>query len=299
MPVMIRAMPVMIHDLEYRAYWVRGVGYFLPGTPIDHSTDDPMARMAIQNTQRVADFMSSILDRNGHHIGTIKCSKDGTNRELRGAWWIPDYRQAVYGQYRPDPERRPNQYKSFAEDLGIVAHEMFHGVTFDEATKLNREGQSGSLHESYSDIFAIIILNHGNTNISEWNWELGRPFGRHGDPIRNFANPQLYRQPDHWSEYDPDHEHPLHHNCGIHNKAAYNLMNATYDHAPNKYLFDSVTLSRLFYHTLNKLGYGSIFRDSGVQLRSTAASFFKKNGSLQRRAETAINKAFADVGIRL
>ena len=175
---------------------------------------------------------------------------------------------------------------------------MFHGVTCETAN-LDYRGESGSLHESYSDIFAIIILNHGNKNIGKWNWEIGRPFGQGGDPIRNFANPTLYEQPDHWSGYDPEHEHPLHHNCGIHNKAAYNLINATYDYAPNKYLFDTATLSNLFYRTLCNLSREATFRDSGVGLLSTAATIFRKNGSLQRRAETAINKAFADVGITL
>ena len=255
-----------------------------------------MARMAIQNTQKVADFMSTILDRDGDHIhvGTIKCVKhtSGTNHEWRNACWIPQCNQVVYGQQLVD-----DQYKSWAENLGIVAHEMFHGVTREIAKKINRQGETGSLDESYSDIFAIIILNHGNKNISKWNWELGKPFGQDGHPIRNFANPTLYKQADRWEGYRE--ANGFHYNCGIHNKAAYNLMNATYDYAPNQYLFDSAILSNLFYLTLGELGYGSTFRDSGLKLMSTAATIFRKNGGLQRRAETAINQAFADVGITL
>jgi len=285
-------MPVMICDLEYRD-WRE-----LPGI---HPTDDPMAIIATQNTQKVANFMSEILDRNGDHIGNIKCVVDNNvednNREWIQAFWLDAHKQAVYGQKLDRRRPNQNQYISLAENLGIVAHEMFHGVTCEETTELSYEGESGSLHESYSDIFAIIILNHGNENIGRWNWELGRPFGKDEDPIRNFANPTLCGQPAHWNGYDA--KKKVHYNCGIHNKAAYNLMNATYDNSPNEYLFNSVTLSRLFYLTLGKLGHESTFRDSGVGLLSTAATIFRKNENLKSIAETAINQAFADVGITL
>ena len=288
-------MPVIkIHDLDYDAYLREDGSYNLPG---DHPTSDPMATRATENTEIVASFMSEILDREDNHTGTIKCVKytGGANSEWRNACWIRRRRQAVYGQ-QVDPSR-PNQYISLAENLGIVAHEMFHGVTCEIAKKLNYEGESGSLHESYSDIFAIIILNHGNENIGTWNWELGRPFGINGQPIRNFANPTLYAQPDHWSQYDVSEN--VHYNCGIHNKAAYNLMNATYDNSPNEYLFNTATLSNLFYLTLGKLATGGTFRDSGVQLLSRAATIFREDADIKSRAEIAITKAFADVGITL
>ena len=293
---MLETMPeIRIHDLEYEAFKANDGSYNLPGI---HPTDDPMATKATRNTEKVADFMSTILDRKGDHIGTIKCvgPTRGTSLEWKNACWFPPCKQAVYGQQLLDPDRRPDQYISLAENLGIVAHEMFHGVTCETA-KLHYRGESGSLHESYSDIFAIIILNDRNKNIGKWNWELGRPFGQDGDPMRNFADPTLHEQPDHWEKYRE--VEGLHYNCGIHNKAAYNLINATYEYAPNKYLFDTATLSNLFYRTLCSLSREATFRESGLKLMSTAATIFRKNGSLQRRAETAINKAFADVGITL
>lgn len=155
--------------------------------------------------------------------------------------------------------------------------------------------ETGSLLQSYADIFAVLIANRNKNDISEWNWEIGRPLGEYGNPLRNFANPTLYGQPDHWSQYY-DAGKNVCYNCGIHNKAAYNLINAN--------LFDYVTLSNLFYHALCELSMyaafgGATFARSGVVLMGIAATIFREDADIKSRAETAINKAFADVGITL
>ena len=177
---------------------------------------------------------------------------------------------------------------SLGTDITCVAY-LFSELIINSTCSLNFQGETGSLATSYAEIFAVLIANRSKNNISEWNWKIGRPFGKDGNPLRNFANPTLYAQPDHWSQYVAGEN--VRYNCGIHNKAAYNLINAN--------VFDFVTLSNLFYLTLGKLGYESTFRDSGVGLLSTAATIFRKNENLKSIAETAINQAFADVGITL
>lgn len=50
----------------------------------------------------------------------------------------------------------PKYTNSFTTDLDIIGHELTHGVIDFEAA-LNYENKSGTLNESYADVFGILI----------------------------------------------------------------------------------------------------------------------------------------------
>lgn len=226
---------VHTHDLEYRPYKI-GNTYYLPGHLAN--SDEPIAQSAHENVKQVATFIQDVLGRHGidnngaRYISTVKCTKNNANQEWLNARWVPKnnkvvYDQVIYGQRFVD-----DTLISYAESLEIVAHEIFHGITAHTA-KLKSRGLPGALNESYSDILAVIVLNWNQTNIAHWNWEIGRPYGEARNPLRSLREPSKYGQPEHMDNYyhlspgeEPHKRNDngwIHQNCGIHNKAAYNL----------------------------------------------------------------------------
>jgi Zn-dependent metalloprotease len=216
--------------------------------------------------------------------------------------------QVVYGQI----ETYPGELISFASSLTIVAHEFFHGVTHFSAKLGCRYGESGALNESYSDIFAVIVANRHQPYISQWNWEIGEPITNCGFPVRNIKCPHKYHQAAHLDEYVEEQtyiddqgkvrkESNIHHNNGIHNRAAYNIIIAQND---NQYLFnrpgDLKRISTLFYRGLIGIlnGENAAFKDSRESLVKAIPAAFE-NDDRQYEIEQAIRNAFNLVGIPL
>ena len=85
-------------------------------------------------------------------------------KEWFNAAWVGT--QMVYGQ-----RQNGASMLSLAANIDVVGHEMFHGVT-DHTSRLEYQGQSGAMNESYSDIFGILISNLGK-EIGAFDWELG------------------------------------------------------------------------------------------------------------------------------
>ncbi len=292
------------HDLNFACYRNHNSDkYNLPGKYAQVDPPDPMADAAHKNTIIVAKFMLDVLKRQGidgkrsQYTSTVKCVKsiNGDNcKEWRNACWIPSFNQIIYGQRLID-----NELESYAKNLEIVAHEIFHGVT-SKTARLRSLGMAGALNESYSDIFAVIIFNFDRPNISDWIWEIGRPFAEAKQPLRSIKNPSKYGQPEHMNDYliTTEDKGGIHTNCSIHNKAAYNLINAI-DNEGN-YLFEPRTIANLFYLTLTKrLKEKSTFQDSALQLLATATTIFRNDFKKRQNAIEAINKSFNEVGIIL
>lgn len=157
---------------------------------------------------------------------------------------------------------------------------------------------TGALTNSYADIFSVIIVNYDQPNISDWNWNIGSPFGEDNQPIRSLNNPSIYNQPEHMSQYVLISEDygGIHINSGIHNKAAYKLI-TTLD-SDGEYLFDCTTIAYLFYLTLTRrLKSNSTFYSSRIELLATAAKMFRNNHQKRQIVLQAINNAFNSVGI--
>ncbi|NET54558.1 MAG: M4 family metallopeptidase, partial [Merismopedia sp. SIO2A8] len=193
------------------------------------------------------------------------------------------------------------QLHSLAIYQDIVAHEFFHGLNYQIA-EFEYKRESGALDESYADIFAILVTNRNQPDISQWNWEFGIGLFEGVDCIRNVENPSSCGQPDNMNHYriKPyyDDYGGVHDNNGIHNRAAYNLITSL--DSQGNFLFNATSAAQLFYLALRKLGPTSRFIDSRravVQAAKTLSITRWRNDSTKIEKLRAIEKAFDQVGI--
>jgi bacillolysin/neutral peptidase B len=195
----------------------------------------------------------------------------------------------VYGQ-----RQLGAQLWSFAAALDMVGHEFFHGVT-ENTARLDFHGQPGALNESYSDIFGVIIAN-GPTSYANWRWLIGADTRQ---PLRDMRNPNsIGNHPAHMSQYQnvPQNDDfgGIHRNCGIHNKAAFNIMTSV--DAQGRFLFSPAFIAQLFYNALPNLRPSSLFIDSRRMVESQARTMLR-NDPQQAAKLNAISQGFAAVGI--
>ncbi|NEO33600.1 MAG: M4 family metallopeptidase [Symploca sp. SIO3C6] len=258
--------------------------------------------MAHRNVIAVAEFIRDILMHdppNGtqaRYISSINCVQESGETEWENSCWLDDYEQALFGQHWVNRELH-----SLAIYQDIVAHEFFHGLN-SQTAEFKYLGESGALDESYADIFAILLTNFNEPDINQWNWEIGRGLSEGGGSIRDIKNPGSHEQPEHMEQYltMPDYNDygGVHHNNGIHNRAAYNLI--TSDDGQGNFLFNANSAAQLFYLALRKLGPTSRFIDSRravVQAAKTLSITRWRNDSTKIEKLRAIEKAFDQVGI--
>jgi Zn-dependent metalloprotease len=153
--------------------------------------------------------------------GATLVSTANYGNSYMNAFWNGE--QTVYGD-------------SFAVN-DVVAHEWTHAVT-EHTAKLEYRWQSGALNESFSDIFGAMVDRD--------DWLMGEDLppdalgGR--EAIRDLSDPTRFGQPAHtddWVETCSDNE-GVHTNCGITNKAYYNIATA----------IGKDKAERIFYRTL-------------------------------------------------
>lgn len=209
-------------------------------------------------------------------------------RHWPNSFWIKD--QVVYGQ-----RQQGAQFRSFAAALDMVGHEFFHGV-IQFTARLDLKGQTGALNESYSDIFGLIIANGPNPDWNTWRWEIGADTG---EPLRNVRQPsRINNHPEHMSQFR---NLPLtvdfggiHTNCGIHNRAAANIMTSL--DPQGRFLFTPAMIAQLFYHAILGLGPTALFRDSRRMVEIQARTILRNSPTLNLQLE-AISAGFAAAGI--
>ncbi|HEX8662477.1 MAG TPA: M4 family metallopeptidase [Beijerinckiaceae bacterium] len=288
----------------------------LPGRLCSARASEPWKPAAVSahaNATHVARFLREVLKRNnidnrgGRLISVIDCLvKDDAQPGkiwLNACW---DGTRMIYGQalYK-------RKLRSCATVLDIVAHELFHGVIGSTA-RLEYEGETGALNESYCDIFAILISNWKVAGgIGQWNWRLGEGVtDQYPDGMRDFADPARMRggpghpdepYPKHWKDYrhldDDEDKGGVHYNSGIHNYAAYGVMTArTRDGA---FLFTPQELAAVFYVALSQhLSRQATFVQSRRAVVLAARSLFRKlPGAEIARRVRAIERAFSEAGI--
>ena len=236
------------------------------------------------NAAIVASFLRDVLKRNnidgqgGRIIQSVNCiwktyeDPPGSKNWLN-AFWDPDRGQMIYGQGTVDDKLR-----SLASSLDIVAHELFHGVTAHSA-KLEYVSEAGALNESYSDIFAIIVSNYRQPEMSKWNWLIGDGLSTGLTAFRDFQDPTRLGHPKRMSDYrqmEPDDDYGgVHINSGIHNFAAYNIITA--DDGAGGRLFKPEEAAAIFYIALTQhLSRQSRFVDSRRGAVLAARSLFRK-----------------------
>ncbi len=295
-----------VHTQDFTFQDISANNALFPGKDVENppSPWDVNAISAHANAEAVAQFIKNVLmrdsldNRGSIIISSINCidsfDSDAANpREWQNAAWLPDRKQMVYGQRLVG-----GKLVSYAVALDVVAHELIHGLT-DSTARLVYQYESGAMNESYSDIFGIIVSNFNNSNINNWNWQMGEELSNSGIPLRDLSNPRRRGQPDHMRDYFRteirDDNGGVHTNSGIHNKAAFNILTAKNSSGTN--LFDAVTVARLFYLALTQdLSRTSGFSDSRRGVLRWAGSLFR-NDPNRTAKQQAIAKAFSDVGI--
>ena len=135
-------------------------------------------------------------------ISTVRYCDPSSACPYENAFW--DGSQMVYGD-------------SFSSDLGVVGHELTHGVT-ERTSNLLYYYQSGAINESFSDTWGKFVER---TYSSNNDWLLGGALSV--GAIRNMANPPQFRDPDRMTStlYYTGYldQGGVHINSGLNNKA--------------------------------------------------------------------------------
>ncbi|MBJ6759641.1 M4 family metallopeptidase [Myxococcaceae bacterium JPH2] len=262
---------------------------------------DPGAVSAHANAAEVALFLKDVLkregldNRGGSFVSSINCTygESPGGHEWRNAAWIGT--QMVYGQRLLE-----GRLLSYAVAEDVVAHEITHGLTGFTA-RLQYQGETGALNESYSDIFGILVANRHEPDVSRWDWRMGEELSETGVPLRDLSQPSKYGQPEHMRDFVPlplDALHDwggVHRYSGIHNRAAYLILTAK--DASGRPLFTPAEVAALFYLTLTqRLSRTSTFSDSRRGMLLSARSLFRADAARSDRLQ-ALEAAFDAVGI--
>lgn len=184
----------------------------------------------------------------------------------------------------------------FGMEPAIVGHEFTHGVT-EYTANLQPSGESGSLNESFSDIFGTVIqavmLDGGSTD-----WIIGNHVP--DMPLRSLINPKTYNQPD---TYEGDYwdfgSWNIHTNGGVQNKWFYLLSSGDsgYNDLNDYYNINGIGISkasRIAYYALTSILMNSSQYSDSRQATIQAAKILFGECSIEH--QTTIDAWYA-VGI--
>ena len=204
------------------------------GSNIGINSFPPDSVDAANNFRRVYDFWRGVFNRDSYDDDGEEIQVDiNANLGLGG----------VNAQYT-DGFCDAFQFSTGMATLDIVGHEFTHAVDNSEGD-LDYYAQSGALDESFADIFGYFVDNddwlHGEGSASARMPIAGIAGCVQIAASRDLSNPPCLGQPDHVlasisgdglglrtvlsSESDPPDNAYVHTNSGIHNKAAYLLIN--------------------------------------------------------------------------
>ena len=287
-----------VHTFDFRFRDLHTDAKLLPGHLVTHPPAPwaPAAVSAHANAEAVATFLRLVLLRHnidnqgGPVISSINCmvtgESNGSKEWINAAWHGT---QMVYGQRRDG-----KGLLSLAINLGVVGHEMFHGVT-NFTSRLEYRSETGALNESYSDIFGVIIANYPNPVARKWDWEIGKGLAPSGAPFRDMKDPGRFGQPAHMRAYK---RRPLSNDCGgvhlnsgIHNHAAYMILTAP--------AVNPTEVAAVFYLALaHRLSRTSNFLDSRRAVIASARTLFRHLPPARAAAKIkAIQRGFQSAGI--
>jgi Zn-dependent metalloprotease len=214
-------------------------------------------------------------------------------RNYDNAFW--NGQQMVYG----DGDGRI--FRRFTVALDVIAHELTHGLTQNEAN-LEYRDQPGALNESFSDVFGSLVKQFKNKqSAAEADWLIGAGLFMPGIQARGirslkdvgnaYDDPLLGKdpQPGHMRDYVHTSEDGggVHINSGIPNHAFYQLAVRLGGYAWEK-------AGRIWYHALcDKLGPRSTFADAMNMTVHVAGEIFGANSQEQK----ATRAAWSEVGL--
>jgi len=153
---------------KHRTIFDAQTGTDLPGVQVRDEGEDPgpndsAVREAYDYSGDTYDFYAQVFNRNSvddHGLplkSTVHFDVDYDN-----AFW--NGQQMVYG------DGDAQYFQRFTICLDVVAHELTHGVTQNEA-QLVYQGQSGALNESISDVFGSLVkqwVNNQTADQADW-----------------------------------------------------------------------------------------------------------------------------------
>jgi Zn-dependent metalloprotease len=270
----------------------------LPGLSVRAEGAPPLAdaeaNEAYDGLGATFDFFAGAYDRNS--IDDEGMHLDATvhyGRRYDNAFW--NGQQMVFGDGDGD------LFNRFTVSLDVIAHELTHGVTGDEAG-LVYLGQAGALNESISDVFGSLVKQYARgQTATEADWLIGEGLftaNVSGIALRSlkapgtaYDDPVLGRdpQPAAMSGYvkTSTDNGGVHTNSGIPNHAFYLAAIALGGHAWEK-------AGRIWYETLRdkRLKRTATFTQFARYTVANAAHFF---GKPERKA---VAGAWAAVGIK-
>ena len=234
------------------------------------------------------DYYKNTFNRNSYDgSGALIKSSVHYSSSYNNAFW--NGYQMVYG------DGDGSTFIPLCGSLDIVAHELTHAVTGDEAG-LVYKNESGAISEAYSDIFGTLVEYYANNNP---DWKMGEDVytpGTSGDALRSLSNPTLYGDPDHYSDrYTGSGDYGgVHTNCGIINKAAYLISQGGTHYGVTVTGIGNSKMAAIFYDTLT---YYMTSKETMSQLRShlvSSASYLYGSSSAE---VNTVKKAFDSVGV--
>jgi Zn-dependent metalloprotease len=286
----------LVHDAQN--------GTNLPGNLVrsegDPPSGDPAVDEAFDGSGATYDMYqeeyerNSIDDRGMQLVSTVHYDQGYDN-----AFW--NGQQMVYGDGDEDLPEEERLFNRFTIALGVIAHELTHGVTQFTAN-LAYFTQSGALNESMSDVFGSLVKQRtrGQT-AAQADWLIGEGLftpNVNGVAIRSlkapgtaYDDPVLGKDPQPW--HMNDYKNVAYDNGGVHiNSGIPN--HAFYVTAMDIGGFAWEKAGRIWYVTLrDKLRSTSQFVDAARLTYQTAGELFGDN-SLEQQA---VRKGWEAVGL--
>ena len=286
-------------EAKQRTIYDAGGRETLPGVAVRNEgagpTPDVEVNEAYDGLGATFDFFADVYDRDsiddkGLHLD----ASVHYGRRYDNAFW--NGQQMVFGDGDGD------LFNRFTISLDVIAHELTHGVTGDEA-RLAYLGQAGALNESLSDVFGSLVKQfHRSETADRADWLIGEGLFTarvNGIALRSmkapgtaYDDPVLGRDPQPSTMAGYVHTAAdnggVHTNSGIPNHAFYLVARAFGGFAWEK-------AGRIWYETLRdkRLKPTATFRQFAGYTVSNAAHLF---GAAERAAVAA---AWSEVGVKL
>ncbi len=296
--------PEAAGGVKQRFVYTANFGSSLPGTLVrqegDQPSGDPATDEAYDGAGYTYDLYWNTYQRNSiDNQGMSILSSVHYQKGYDNAFW--NGQQMVYGDGDEDLPPDQRLFNRFTIAMDVIGHELTHGVTQYEAN-LVYSYQSGSLNESFSDVFGSLVKQqHFNQTARNADWIIGEGLftaNVHGVGIRSmkapgtaYDDPVLGKdpQPANMSSYvnTASDNGGVHINSGIPNKAFYVTAYEMDGYAWEK-------AGRIWYVTLNdRLSSTANFQTAADATYQVAADLYGAN-SLEQQA---VQKGWSEVGI--
>ncbi|MFC8095031.1 M4 family metallopeptidase [Streptomyces sp. NPDC057301] len=274
----------------------RWTGYMVTSQTTDLGDAHRAAVSAHYNATLVGDFyreygFGHILP--ADLIGVINCCDPHSYSEVwRNAYWANG--AAWYGQVYSQSGR----LVSTARFLDVVAHEITHGI-IDATSGLINSGDGAALHESFADIFGVIIKNYYkdeiHPDVTNWDWTIGEGFPEEGGCLRDLSHPERLNHPNHLKRrllYPSNPNKEAHENGCIPSKALHIVLTSS---TPKIAIDDWISIIA---KAMGMLHSTDTFNDMPVLLKSAAFTHLGiSQPNLVNDLELTIDGAYQAVGI--